>query len=132
MASTIKLTVTTPEHQVLEETAESVVIPAHDGELGVLEARSPLMCDLGIGQLRYTKEGHTLRVYVDGGFAQINENVVTVLTPHALKPENITPEVLAEAERKLAELTADPTAGADERYKQRQRVGALREVRSQN
>ena len=50
---TLKFVVVTPEKQVLEETADSIAIPMHDGELGILPDRAPLMCELGIGQMRF-------------------------------------------------------------------------------
>jgi len=67
----IKFVVVTPERKVLEQTADAVVIPAHDGELGILRDRAPLMCELGIGQMRYQKGGATRRLFIDGGFAQV-------------------------------------------------------------
>ncbi len=99
----IHLLVITPEHQVLEQPVDSVVIPAHDGELGVLRNRSPLMCELGIGQLRYTAAGRTQRMFIDGGFAQVLDNQVTVLTNRALPNEAVTAEVVAAATRALDE-----------------------------
>jgi F-type H+-transporting ATPase subunit epsilon len=99
----IRMTVITPEQLVLEETATSVVIPAHDGELGVLHNRAPLMCELGVGQLRYTAADRTRRMFIDGGFAQVYENQVTVLTSRALFPEAITQEIVEEASRAAAE-----------------------------
>lgn len=95
----IHLVVVTPEQQVVDEPADSVVLPAHDGELGVLHGRAPLMCELGIGQLRYTRAGRTRRLFVDGGFAQVRANEVTVLTPSACREEAITEQMVADAEQ---------------------------------
>jgi F-type H+-transporting ATPase subunit epsilon len=97
--SNISLAVITPERQVLEETADAVVIPAHDGELGVLRDRAALMCELGIGQLRYTQGGLTRRFFIDGGFAQVFDNHVMVLANRALAREEVTAEVVAAAGR---------------------------------
>lgn len=130
MAATrpLRLTVITPERQVLEEHAESVVIPAHDGELGVLEDRAPLMCELGIGQLRYTQSGTTSRVFIDGGFAQVLQNQVTVLTPNALPRAAITADVVATAERELQQLRGAAPDQPDTRQAAQQRAAALRRL----
>ncbi len=93
----IDVVVITPERQVLEQQADAVVLPAHDGELGVMRDRAALMCELGVGQLRYTRDGETRRLFIDGGFAQVYDNHVTLLTARALLADEITAEVLDEA-----------------------------------
>lgn len=128
----IDVVVITPERQVLEETADEVVIPAHDGELGVLNLRSPLMCELGIGQLRYSQDGKTHRVFIEGGFAQVLENHVTLLTSRALPTEYVTPEVIAAAEHDIQshQGTEPDTLVARERAQRRLSVlRGLREAR---
>jgi F-type H+-transporting ATPase subunit epsilon len=124
-AKNIALTVITPERQVLEAQAEAVVIPAHDGELGVLRDRAALMCELGIGQLRYTQANQTRRLFIDGGFAQVFDNHVTVLTSQALPAELVTGEVLAAAE-KDAGAPAGPARETHERAQRR--LSALRRL----
>jgi F-type H+-transporting ATPase subunit epsilon len=85
----LRCVVVTPERALLDEKADFVVVPLYDGELGVLPGRLPLVGRLGFGELRL-KQGDTVRrYYVDGGFAQVRKNVVTVLTRRALKPEEI-------------------------------------------
>src|SRR5437870_4504997 len=95
----IQCVVVTPERELLDQTAEFVVLPMYDGELGVLPGRAPLIGRLGAGELRITASNQTQRYYVDGGFAQVRANVVTVLTDRALRPQEIN---VAAAERVLA------------------------------
>ena len=88
---TLQCVVVTPEKTLLDETVDFVSLPLFDGELGVLPGRSPLIGRLGYGELR-TRLGETVhRYYVDGGFAQIRDNVVTVLTNRALAAAAIDP-----------------------------------------
>jgi F-type H+-transporting ATPase subunit epsilon len=122
----IRCTVITPERQVLDETADAVVIPAHDGEVGILLNRAALMCQLGLGQFRYQKGGQIQRVFIDGGFAQVVDNDVTVLTSSAIPAADISPETLAEAERAVEELRGhDPETLEARRHAQR-KVSVLR------
>jgi F-type H+-transporting ATPase subunit epsilon len=80
---TFHCSIVTPERAVLECDARSVVFPAWDGEIGILKNRAPLLCRLGIGVLRATTdEGETV-LFVDGGFAQMVDNRLTVLTEQA-------------------------------------------------
>jgi F-type H+-transporting ATPase subunit epsilon len=104
--------VVTPERAVLDEAADFVALPMYDGELGVLPGRAALIGRLGYGELRTRHGTQTKRFFVDGGFAQVRENVVTVLTPRAMKAEEINTEA---ANRALAEaMTPAPTPEAQE------------------
>jgi F-type H+-transporting ATPase subunit epsilon len=85
----LKCVVVTPERAVLDEAADFVALPMYDGELGVLPGRAALIGRLGFGELRLKQGGRTQRYYVDGGFAQVRADVVTVLTPRALNAEEI-------------------------------------------
>jgi F-type H+-transporting ATPase subunit epsilon len=97
---TIQCVVVTPEKAVLDEPAEFVALPMIDGELGVLPGRAPLIGRLGPGELRVQQRGTARRLFVDGGFAQVRSNVVTVLTPRATAAEQI------DAQTARQELTA--------------------------
>jgi F-type H+-transporting ATPase subunit epsilon len=88
----LQCVVVTPERAVLDKPVDFIALPMYDGELGVLPGRAPLIGRLGPGELRI-RRGETIeRLFVDGGFAQVRSNVVTVLTPHAIKGEEINVE----------------------------------------
>lgn len=127
---TIQFVVVTPEQQVVEDTADSIVIPAHDGELGILTMRAPLMCELGIGQMRYRKGGQTRRVFIDGGFAQVHDDHVTILTEHAAPAEKITGEMIADAEKAAAGIDGNTPDAVAARGKAARRVSVLRSLQS--
>jgi F-type H+-transporting ATPase subunit epsilon len=99
----LQCVVVTPERAVVDEAADSVVLPMYDGELGVLPGRAALIGRLGYGELRI-RNGQTVeRYFVDGGFAQVRANVVTVLTTRAKKAEEID---VTKAEQELAAANA--------------------------
>jgi F-type H+-transporting ATPase subunit epsilon len=81
--------VVTPEKALLDEPADFVAVPMFDGELGVLPNRAPLIGRLGYGELRVKSLGNTKRYFVDGGFAQVRDDVVTVLTHRAIPVEQL-------------------------------------------
>jgi F-type H+-transporting ATPase subunit epsilon len=93
----LQCVVVTPERAVLDEPVEFVALPMYDGELGVLPGRAPLIGRLGYGELRTRRGSQTRRFYVDGGFAQVRANVVTVLTARALPAEEINTEAAQQA-----------------------------------
>lgn len=127
--SEIQLTVVTPERQVVSEPVDSCVIPAHDGEMGILSNRAPLMCELGIGKLSYKQGGKSHSVFIDGGFAQVLSNNVTVLTGQAYTASEITDSVMADAQKAAATQTAG-TAAMQARATAAKRVSGLTAVRS--
>src|SRR4051794_21098050 len=87
----IQCVVVTPERTLFDEVVEFVALPLYDGELGVLPGRSPLIGRLGYGELRTRAQGSTRRYFVDGGFAQVRDDVVTVLTNRAIPADKIDP-----------------------------------------
>lgn len=87
--ATFECHVITPERSALACEATFVAFPAHDGEMGVLTNRSPLVCKMGIGPLRVESAEGTHLFFVDGGFAQVLENRLTILTRQAKKPDEI-------------------------------------------
>jgi F-type H+-transporting ATPase subunit epsilon len=88
--------VVTPETTVLDTAADFVALPLFDGEVGILPGRSPLIGRLGYGEMRIRRGGEQLRYYVDGGFVQVADNVVSVLTNRAVPADQLDPAVAAE------------------------------------
>jgi F-type H+-transporting ATPase subunit epsilon len=83
-APPLRLIVVTPEETVLDAEADFVALPLYDGELGVGKGHSPLIGRLGYGELRLRTGKLTVRYYVDGGFVQVADNVISVLTNRAI------------------------------------------------
>lgn len=82
-AGALHVVVLSPEQTVYEGAADSVVAPAWNGSLGILRGHAPLMALLGEGSLRITSGGKELRYNVAGGFLQVADNQVTVLSERA-------------------------------------------------
>ncbi len=115
--------VVTPERALLDEPADFVAVPLYDGELGVLPRRAPLVGRLGCGELRIRRGATTQRLFVDGGFVQVRDDTVTVLTARAQRAEEI------DAAAAEALLAAAPTPAAtpqvqEERAKAQERARA--------
>lgn len=88
--------VVTPEATALEEKADFVALPLFDGELGVSPGHSPLIGRLGFGEMRLKTGGKVTRYYVDGGFVQVADNVVSVLTNRAVPADQLDAEAARE------------------------------------
>ncbi len=80
----LKVSVISPEAILFEGDAASVVAPAYDGEVGILTGHAPMMALLGKGELRVSAEGAEPRRFtVEGGFLQVADNRVQVVTEKA-------------------------------------------------
>jgi F-type H+-transporting ATPase subunit epsilon len=115
---TFHCSVITPERAVLETEATFVAFPAHDGEVGILPGRAPLLFKMGIGALRVESPEGNHTFFVDGGFAQMVENRLTLLTEQAKAVDEID---RAAAERALAEARELPMIN-DAEFAARQRA----------
>jgi F-type H+-transporting ATPase subunit epsilon len=79
----LKVSVISPERMLFEGEATQVVAPAYDGEVGILTGHAPMMALLGRGSLRVTATGEERRFTVEGGFLQVVDNFVRVVTEKA-------------------------------------------------
>src|SRR5438067_1806486 len=85
--------VVTPEQQTLDESVTQAILPAHDGLIGILTDRSPLLVKLGVGPLRVDlASGQSRTYFIDGGIAQMKSNNLTILTQEATLPQDIDVE----------------------------------------
>ncbi|MBJ43334.1 MAG: ATP synthase F1 subunit epsilon [Planctomycetaceae bacterium] len=93
----IKCIVVTPEETAFEKDASYVVIPLYDGEFGIAQNHSPMIGRLGFGELRITSGNQEVeRYYVDGGFVQVADNVVTLLTSRVVPVAEVDEEAAHE------------------------------------
>ena len=112
--------VVTPEKTALETKAEFVAVPLYDGEIGILPGHSPMIGRLGYGEMRIRAGGQQTRYYVDGGFAQVADNVVSILTSRAVLGTSLD---MAAAREQLAAAAKRPAA-TDEQLELRDRLVA--------
>ena len=83
MSDALKVSVISPERVLYEGTARGVIAPAFDGEVGILPMHAPLMTLLGRGTLRVDTAAGEQRFQVDGGFLQVVDDAVRVVTEQA-------------------------------------------------
>jgi len=89
MATSFQCTLVTPECQLVDQSVTYASIPVWDGLLGVEPQRAPLMVKLGAGALRLDTESGSELYFVSGGFAQMKDNQLTLVTNAAILASNI-------------------------------------------
>ena len=98
----IQLTVVTRERKIIDAEVDEVILPASDGEIGVLPGHTPLLATLRIGQLRYRSGTKVERIVISWGFAEVLPDRVIVLAERGYLPTEID-RAAAEQERAAAE-----------------------------
>ena len=117
MADTLRLRIVTPERQLLDEEVDEITAPGTVGEFGVLPNHVTFLSSLQPGRLLYKQGGQTHTLVIGGGFAEVSDNVMTVLADSAEFANEInvdrakTALQKAEAELKSLDVT-DPAFAA--------------------
>jgi F-type H+-transporting ATPase subunit epsilon len=95
----VNLEIVSPDRLLLSRPVDMVVIPASEGDMGVLEGHSPAIVILRGGIIAlYEGERVTDQMYVAGGFAEVTPERCTVLANEVLAPADLSRE---EGERRL-------------------------------
>ncbi len=89
MADEFHCSLVTPESSLLETEIIYANLPAHDGQIGIMHNRAPLLTKLGKGKLHLELPDGTKRhFHLEGGFAQMCDNQLTLLSEKALDTDN--------------------------------------------
>ena len=89
MADTFTLEVLTPARQVVHEAVNEAQIPVLGGYVGVLPGHTPLLAELGIGELSYHVGNRVFSCTAMGGFVEVLADRVIVLADSAERAEEI-------------------------------------------
>jgi F-type H+-transporting ATPase subunit epsilon len=129
----VRVTVVTPERAVLDTSAEMVVLPLYDGEWAVLSGHAPFVARLGAGELRLKSGGAvTQRWYVEFGFVQVRQDVVTLLTERAIPAPEVTPALADQARAEAASLPVSTPSERSSKARARERAAGLAKVAARN
>ena len=111
MADTFTLEVVTPARQVVYEAVSEAQIPVLGGYIGVLPGHTPLLAEMGIGELSYHVGSRAVSCTAMGGFVEVLADRVIVLADSAERAEEINVSraeaALGRAQKRLA-TTNDP------------------------
>ena len=107
---TLTVRVVAPDKTVWDSNAEEVILPSTTGQLGILSGHAPMLTALDTGVMRVRPAKEWVSIALMGGFAEIQENQVTILVNGAEKGETIDKEAArtayTEAEARLEKATS--------------------------
>lgn len=126
-----------PMGKLLDCRATSVVLPAHDGQIGILFNHMPMLCQLGLGIMRASAicdeqykgpaEGE-VSFFIDGGFALVAANSVMVVAYDALALQDLKPERLEAVIERTAKAVPSAALSPAERSHENERLRLLRRI----
>ncbi|UPY37991.1 ATP synthase F1 subunit epsilon [Sediminicoccus sp. KRV36] len=110
--ATFQLELVSPEKLLLSRAVEMVVIPAAEGEMGVLPGHAPMIVTLRGGTIRVMEGGKDAeRLFVAGGFAEVTPERVTILADEATPLAELSK---VEADRRVVEAEAAYAAASND------------------
>ena len=120
MTDKLSFALVSPERELFNGEVDHVVVPGSEGEFGVLPNHAPVMSVIKPGALRVINEGAERRIFVNGGFADVTPDGLTVLAEEAI---DVTDIDTAELEQQLKNAQEDlRDANSDDKREVAQRA----------
>jgi len=112
MANTIHVDVVSLTESVFSGEAEFVVLPGVMGELGIYPKHAPLITQIKAGEVRIKLAGQDEQqiVFVQGGFLEVQPDVVTVLSDTAIRARDLDEAKALEAKARAEEAMQNKTS----------------------
>src|SRR4249920_1342091 len=107
MADPFQFELVSPEQLLMSEPVDQVVVPGSEGYFTVLKGHAPFMSTLKPGVIEVARGGATDRIFVRGGFADVNVGGLTILAEQAIPLAEVDPGMLAQDVRDAEEDVAD-------------------------
>lgn len=109
----LRLEIVTPDHALVTDQVDEVVVPAAEGYLGVLPGHTPLLATLSIGEMWYRRGSEKFYLSLAGGFVEVLPDKVTVLAELAERAEDIDVTRAERAKQRAEERIASPAVEMD-------------------
>ncbi len=114
MAEKLTFSLVSPDRELFHGAVDQVVVPGAEGEFGVLPRHAPFMAVVKPGPLRILDDGAERRIFVNGGFADVTPDGLTVLAEDALDLTGLDPSAI---ERDLKDAEDDLRDAKDEAHR---------------
>ena len=105
----LNVRVITPDKIVWDASAEEIILPSSTGQVGILTDHAPLLTALDIGVMRLKIDGNWTSIVLMEGFAEVENNKVTILCNGAEEGNSIDPQKAQEDLEKMTLLVDEAT-----------------------
>lgn len=115
MAMTMHVNIVSAEKELFSDTAEVVVAPASQGEVGIYPRHTQMLTTLKPGEVRITKQGgEEESIYVSGGILEVQPHVVTILSDTAVRAADLDEAAAVEAKQRAEQALKDKAGDMEE------------------
>ena len=114
MSQKLKLSVVTPQKQLISEEVDQVNAPGSEGDFGILYDHAPFLTNLRSGQLSYENDGESTTLVIGGGYLEVTDNRVTILAETGEFVHEIDRERAERARSKAEEKLNNPDLSEEE------------------
>ena len=130
MANTIHVDVVSAEESIYSGEAEFVVLPGVMGELGVYPKHTPLITQIKPGEVRIKVPGQAEEqiVFVQGGYLEIQPDVVTVLSDTAIRAKDLDEAKALRAKQAAEEAMQNKASKEDVARAEAELAGAMAQL----
>ncbi len=130
MAELLKFELVSPEKLLMSAEVEQVVVPGSEGDFGVLVNHAPVLSTMRPGIVDITESGGSKqRIFVRGGFAEVNPKGLTVLAETAINMDDLDRDVLA-GEIANAQDDVTDAKSDDKRQKAQETLDHLKQLQA--
>lgn len=119
MAEKLHFALVSPERELFNGAVDHVVVPGSEGEFGVSPNHAPVMSVIKPGALKVFDEGSERRIFVNGGFADVTPEGLTVLAEEAVDLASVDPAQLEQQLKNAQEDLRDANTDAKKDAAQR-------------
>jgi len=112
MAEPFQFELVSPEQLLLSGMVDQVVVPGSEGYFTVLKGHAPFMSTMKPGVVDVKRSEGDVRIFVRGGFADVNGTGLTILAEQAILVDEVDPAMLAQDIKDAEEDVADAKDGA--------------------
>lgn len=119
MADKLHFALVSPERELVNAEVDQVVVPGSEGEFGVLPNHAPVMSVIKPGALKVINDGAERRIFVNGGFADVTPEGLTVLAEEAVDLADIEPAQLEQDLKNASEDLRDANSDSKREAAQR-------------
>jgi len=130
MANTIHVDVVSNEESIYSGEAEFIVLPGVEGELGIYPKHTPLITQIrpGVVRIKTPGDGEEHVVFVQGGFLEVQPDVVTVLSDTAIRAKDLDEAKAEQAKRAAEDAVLNKTSKEDIAMAEAELAGAIAQL----
>ncbi len=109
----LDLQILSPQGSIFSESVDEISLPTESGEIEILTNHIPIYSKLTEGVIAIKKGGRTHQVAITGGFVEVADNKVSILSDHAIETQNIQVAKALEAKKMAEDLLSRRESDAD-------------------